>query len=189
MCQKARARFRRPSPTSAKSAMRGSLSSLVLRQFARPFATASSSTPRMRGRSASNAAHISCSGRRRSSEIGSSVRNTARSARSGRVTMSSMPLRITGREARTALLLIGVELAHRETAARGEPAERVGNPGGQARHVVEGEHMAVAGRDEQVAILARQGPKRRGVGIEQRPQDRRECRFRRPCSPDRTITG
>jgi len=36
---------------------------------------------------------------RRSSGIGSSVRNTARSARSGRITMSSMPFRITGRAA------------------------------------------------------------------------------------------
>jgi hypothetical protein len=37
--------------------------------------------------------HSSASGRRRSSGIGSSVRN------SGRVTMSSMPFRITGRAA------------------------------------------------------------------------------------------
>ncbi len=42
---------------------------------------------------------IPASGRRRSSGIGSSVRNTARSARSGRVTMSSIPFRITGRAA------------------------------------------------------------------------------------------
>ena len=76
-------------------------------------------------------------------------------------------------------VLVGVELAHREAAACGETAERVGYPGRQARHIVEGEHMAVAGGDEQVAILARQGPQRRGVGIEQRPQDRREGRFRR----------
>ena len=34
--------------------------------------------------------------------------------------------------------------------------------------------MAVAGGDEQVTILARQGAQGRGVGIEQRPQDRRE---------------
>ena len=42
---------------------------------------------------------IPASGRRRSSGIGSSVRNTARSARSGRVTISSIPFRITGRAA------------------------------------------------------------------------------------------
>jgi len=34
--------------------------------------------------------------------------------------------------------------------------------------------MAVAGGDEQVAILARQGPQWRGIWIEQHPQDRRE---------------
>jgi hypothetical protein len=38
--------------------------------------------------------------------------------------------------------------------AGGEPAERVRYPGGQARHVVEGEHMAVARRDEHGAIHA-----------------------------------
>ena len=76
-------------------------------------------------------------------------------------------------------VLIGIKLAHREAAAGGEPAERVGNPGGQARHVVEGEDMAIAGGDEQVAILARQGAQGRGVRIEQRPQDRREGGLRR----------
>jgi hypothetical protein len=54
------------------------------------------------------------------------------------------------------------------TAGR-ESAERVGNPRWQARYIVEGEHMAVAGGDEQVAVLARQRPQGRGVGIEQRP--------------------
>jgi hypothetical protein len=39
--------------------------------------------------------------------------------------------------------------------------------------------MSVAGGDEQVAILAWQGPQRRGVWIEQRPQDRREGGLRR----------
>jgi hypothetical protein len=53
----------------------------------------------MRARWASKVAHNSASGRRRSSGIGSSMRNTARSARSDRVTMSSMPFRITGRAA------------------------------------------------------------------------------------------
>ena len=39
--------------------------------------------------------------------------------------------------------------------------------------------MAVAGCDEQIAILARQGPQRRCVWIEQGPQDRRKSRFSR----------
>ena len=39
--------------------------------------------------------------------------------------------------------------------------------------------MAIAGGDEHVAILARQGPQRRGVRIEQCSQDRREGRLRR----------
>ena len=98
-CPQARARFRRPSPTGRSPPCAAACRAWCCGSSARPFATASSSTPRMRGRSASNAAHSSCSGRRRSSGIGSSVRNTARSARSGRVTMSSMPFRITGRAA------------------------------------------------------------------------------------------
>jgi len=70
-------------------------------------------------------------------------------------------------------------LAHGEAAAGGEPAERVGNPRWQTRYIVEGEHMAVAGGDEQVTIFARQGPQWRGIWIEQRPQNRREARFGR----------
>ena len=77
------------------------------------------------------------------------------------------------------LVLIGIQLAHGEAAAGRETAERVGNPRRQARHVVEGQHMAVGGGDEQVAVLARQGAQGRGVGIEQRPKDR----ARRSTSP------
>jgi hypothetical protein len=74
-------------------------------------------------------------------------------------------------------ILIGVKLPHREAASRGKAAQRVGNPGGQARHIVEGEHMTVARGDEEIAILARQRPQRRGIWVEQRPKDRREGRF------------
>ena len=73
------------------------------------------------------------------------------------------------------LVLIRVELAHRESAAGRQAAERVGDPCPQARDIVEGEHMTVGGGDEQVAILARQCPQWRGVRIKQRPQDRREA--------------
>ncbi len=134
----------------------------------------------MRGRSASNAAHNSCFRpaaflrdrlqRQEHGAIGEigprhDVLDAVQDHRPGGVEQH--------------LVLIGIELAHREAAAGGKPAKRVGNPGGQARHIVEGEHMAVAGGDEQVAILARQGPQGRGVRIEQRPQDRREGGLRR----------
>ena len=134
----------------------------------------------MRGRSASKAAHNSASGRRRSSGIGSKrqkhgaigevgprhdVLDAVQDHRPGRVEQH--------------LVLIGVKLAHREAAARREPTERVGNPRRQARHVVESEHVAVGGGDEEVAVLARQSAQGRRVGIEQRPQDRREGGLRR----------
>jgi hypothetical protein len=53
---------------------------------------------RRAGQPVRNAAHKSCSGRRRSSGIGSNVRKSVRSARSGLVMISSMPFRITGQE-------------------------------------------------------------------------------------------
>ena len=53
------------------------------------------------------------------------------------------------------LVLIRVKLPHREAAAGRQPAKRVGNPPRQTRDVVEGQYMAVAGGDEQVAIFAR----------------------------------
>ena len=134
----------------------------------------------MRGRSASNAAHNSCLGaapflrdrlqREEHGTVGEigprhDVLDAVQDHRPGGVEQY--------------LVLVGVKLAHREAAAGGQPTERVGNPGGQARHVVEGEHMAVARGDEQVAVLAWQRPQWRGVRIEQRPQDRRKGRLRR----------
>jgi hypothetical protein len=53
------------------------------------------------------------------------------------------------------LVLVGVKLAHREATAGCQPAKRVGNPTRQTRNVVEDQHVAVAGGDEQVAVLAR----------------------------------
>ena len=55
------------------------------------------------------------------------------------------------------LILVGIELAHSKSAAGGKTAKRVRYPRRQARHIVESKHMDVAGSDEQVAILARQG--------------------------------
>ena len=68
------------------------------------------------------------------------------------------------------LVLVGVELAHREAAAARQPAERVGEPCAAGGQVVKGQHMAVVGGDEEIALLARQRPDRGGVGIDKRPQ-------------------
>jgi hypothetical protein len=57
-----------------------------------------------------------------------------------------MPFRITGPDGiKQHFILIGIELAHREAAASGQPAECVGNPWWQIRHVVEGKNMAIVG--------------------------------------------
>ena len=46
------------------------------------------------------------------------------------------------------LILVAVELAHSKATAGCQPAKRVGNPPRQARHVVEGQYMTIAGGDE-----------------------------------------
>ena len=81
----------------AKSAIRGSRSSSTSGKVLSPCATAVSSPPKIRERFRSKASHISVSSFHSSSGIGASVRKIARSAKSGRDTMSSMPLSMTGR--------------------------------------------------------------------------------------------
>src|SRR5215471_19649982 len=98
---------------SAKSAIRGNSSRRVSGKRFRPSTTTSSSAPKMYGRTTSNAVHSSASGLRRLSGIGSNVRNNARSARSGRATMSSMPFRIAGRAASNNVGLVGAFAAVR----------------------------------------------------------------------------
>ena len=52
------------------------------------------------------------------------------------------------------LLSVGVELACRKTSAGRELAHSVRKPVGQLRDVVEREQMAVARRDEQIALFS-----------------------------------
>jgi hypothetical protein len=50
---------------------------------------------------------------------------------------------------------IRIELANRETAAGGQPAERVRYPTGQSGQIVEGEQMPIVGSYHQFAFFAR----------------------------------
>ena len=92
-------------------------------------AAASSNAPRMRGCAGSKSRQISFSGRRRASEVERSVRKIARSARSGRVMTSSMPLRMIGTGSlKQHFISVGVELANRKAAPARESAQRIGQP-------------------------------------------------------------
>ena len=84
---------------SAKSAIRGSRLRQIPDRVRSPWLAASNSAPRMSGRAISNSRHISPSGRRRACGTYGKFRKMARSARSDRVMMSSMPLRMAGRAA------------------------------------------------------------------------------------------
>jgi hypothetical protein len=83
----------------AKSAMRGNRWGRTCGKTCNPCAAASRSAPRMRGRASSNSRQSVFSGRRCLSDIAASVSRIARSARSARVMISSIPLRMTGRAA------------------------------------------------------------------------------------------
>ena len=101
--------------------------------------------------------------------MGAKVRKIARSARSGRlidILDAVQQDRACGFKQH--LLIVGVELPHGEAAAGREPAERVGEPVGQAGEIIEGEQIAVVGGDHQLALLARERPHRGGVGVDQR---------------------
>src|SRR5262249_56672734 len=65
------------------------------------------------------------------------------------------------------LLLIGVELTDGETTASREPAERIGEPVGQAGEIIECEQVAVVGCNHQLAFLARKGPYGGHIGVDQ----------------------
>ena len=58
---------------------------------------------------------------------------------------------------------------HMRTARK--PAECIGEPRGQTGQVIEGEQMAIVGRDHQFAFLARQRSDCRHIGIYQRPNE------------------
>ena len=58
-------------------------------------------------------------------------------------------------------VLIGEQPTGRKSTAAGQTAEGVRQPGRQAAEIVEGQDVAIAGRDEQLPLIARQGPHRR----------------------------
>ena len=92
--------------------------------------------------------------------------------------MSSMPFRMAGRAASNSTSSL---LVHSERTEKPPPLDsrhKVSlKPRLQARHIVEDEQVGVGGRDEEFAIVARQGAQRRGVGIDQRAQDLRHGRL------------
>src|SRR6516162_571470 len=76
-------------------------------------------------------------------------------------------------------VLIGEQPTCGEGTATRQPAESIRQPRRQAAKIIEGQNVAVAGRDEQLPLIARQGPHRRHAGVEQRPQMLREDGLRR----------
>jgi len=64
------------------------------------------------------------------------------------------------------LFIIGVELPDRETAAARKPAECIGQPGGQAGHIIEGKQVPIVGGNHQFAFLARERSDRGHIGID-----------------------
>jgi hypothetical protein len=69
------------------------------------------------------------------------------------------------------LFIISIELTDRETTTARKPAEGVGEPRGQARQIIEGKQMAIAGGNHQFALLARECSDRRHIGIDQGPEE------------------
>jgi len=84
-------------PHQAKSAILGDLSRCTWGRLRRPRDTVANRPPNMYGWAVSKALHRSDSSRRFSGGIAGSVSITARSIRSERVAISSIPLRTTGR--------------------------------------------------------------------------------------------
>src|SRR5947209_14865029 len=66
-------------------------------------------------------------------------------------------------------VLIGEQPTGRKSTAARQAAEGVRQPERQAAEIVEGEDVAIAGRDEQLPLIARESPYRRHVGVDQRP--------------------
>ena len=165
---------------TAKSAIRGFSGRLMVGRRFKPTASASRRTPRMRGRLASNAANSSLSDRRFC--VGDQLQGHEQGAigevRAGDDVADAVQDDRTG-GVEQHLVVVGPERAHRETAAARQPAQRVGQPRRQSRHIVEDQQMGVGGGDEELAIVPRQGAQRRGVGVDERPQDLRDGRLAR----------
>src|SRR5439155_6306089 len=68
-------------------------------------------------------------------------------------------------------VLIGEQPTRRKSTAARQAAEGVRQPRRQAAEIVEGEDVAVAGSNEQLALMARESPHRRRVGVDQRPEE------------------
>src|SRR6516165_11785189 len=68
-------------------------------------------------------------------------------------------------------IIIGIELARREPAARRESAKRIRQPIRYAAGIIIRQHMAVARRDEQIMLATRQRSQRHTVGIDQSAQE------------------
>jgi len=71
-------------------------------------------------------------------------------------------------------ILISEQPTGREGTPARQAAEGIRQPGRQAAEVVEGQDVAVAGRNEQLPLIARERPHRRHAGVDQRPQELRE---------------
>ena len=63
-------------------------------------------------------------------------------------------------------VLIGEQPTCRKGTAACQPAESIRQPRRQAAEIVKGQDVAVAGRDEQFPLIARQGPHRRHAGVD-----------------------
>lgn len=121
----------------------------------------------MRGRASSNYRHSSRSDCRRASVTGADVKKieSVREIGPGDHLLDAVENdRPRGIEQH--LVLIGVELAHADTAAARQPAKRVRKPGSQARDVVECQHVTVMSCDEHLPLFPRQGPDRGGVRVD-----------------------
>ncbi len=119
------------------------------------------------------------------SGMASRVTKMARSARSGRVTMSSMPFSKTGRAASNRYLVaVGPQLPHGKAGTSRYATERIGQPRRQGGHIVEREQMRVVRGDEKITVAARHGlATRAAFGSINARESRRTSSSRSPARP------
>ena len=86
-------------------------------------------------------------------------------------------------------VLIGEQPTGRKSTAAGQTAEGVRQPGRQAAEIVEGEDVAVAGRDEQLPLIARQRRTGATLGSISARRSFERTVFADPCSPAMAKTG
>jgi hypothetical protein len=129
----------------------------------------------MRGRGRSNSRQSSASERRSCSSIGANVREMLREQRPGSLEKD--------------LLIVGIELPHREAAPAREPTERIREPGGQAGEVVKCQQITVVGGNHQLAFLPRQRPHGATLGSTNALSILHRTVLADPCSPDIANNG